>query len=513
MGLMFAAGGRQAAEGSLMCRNGVNLRLTREDDAGRMREALAAFAGELRDGIAEPRQGTHFVAISGDGAAAFLKSLNDTLSRLGPGYTAKVVGSAGYSRGEDKLMGPLGWKADPAASRGGLVVGALRDGDWNVAQKWLVDNSLCNNPDETTWDPGCLNWVAAADSADAAEKYVANYCETRPVVSKGERTGAKKKVCVDGVVTGTPGDATVARKRGGLVSIVSTKEYASQMPVAILGIDRWMKTHPQIVEGMLAAIFRGGDQVRSREEALQKAAEVSAELYGETDADGWRRYYDGTKERDKQGLLVDLGGSTVSNLADNLVLFGLIRGTSNLFAATYGVFGDIAQRQYPELVPSYYPVDDILDTSYLQAIAGRSPVGRTSVAVADQPAFTPSAPLRSVVSRRAWQITFRTGSADFTPDAEQELERLLRDLLVASGTVVQVHGHTDNVGSPKANLDLSEARAFAVKEWLEKQAPVNFPEGRLRVFVHGQENPVAPNSTEAGRARNRRVEIVLGTTG
>ena len=62
-------------------------------------------------------------------------------------------------------------------------------------------------------------------------------------------------------------------------------------------------------------------------------------------------------------------------------------------------------------------------------------------------------------------------------------------------------------------MALSESRAFAVKQWLESKAPVNFPSGRLRVFSHGQENPIAPNSTNEGRAQNRRVEIVLGTTG
>ena len=56
-------------------------------------------------------------------------------------------------------------------------------------------------------------------------------------------------------------------------------------------------------------------------------------------------------------------------------------------------------------------------------------------------------------------------------------------------------------------------RSFAVKQWLEKQAPVNFPKGRVRVHAKGQEDPVAPNSTPQGRAQNRRVEVVLGTTG
>ncbi|MFL6203578.1 MAG: hypothetical protein ACJ76J_30795, partial [Thermoanaerobaculia bacterium] len=172
MGMMFATGGKQATEGSLMCKNGVNLKLTRQDDAGKMQEELITFATELQRGNAQPAKGAHFVAIMGDGSATFLKGVNDQLKRLGPEYQAKVIGSAGYSRGEDKFMGLPAWKQNPATSRGGLVAGYLRDGDWNIAQKWLGDNGLCNNPDERTYDPGCLNWVAASDYIDAAEKYV-----------------------------------------------------------------------------------------------------------------------------------------------------------------------------------------------------------------------------------------------------------------------------------------------------------------------------------------------------
>lgn len=515
MGAMFANGGSQSTQGSIMCRNNVNLKFLRQDDVGRMQEGLITFASELKNGNPNPSKGVHFVTIMGDGGAAFLKGINDTLARLGPEYTAKVVGSCGYSRGEDKFMGLPEWKQNPASSKGGLVTGVLRDGDWNIAQKWLGDNGLCNNPDETTWDPNCLNWVAASDYIDASEKYVANYCEERPVVENGRRTGERKRVCVNGVVTWTPGDVIVAEKRGGLVSIVSTKEYASQMPNVIIGIDKWMKDNRQTVEGMLQGIFEGSDAVKSNPQAFRKAAEISAAVYNESgaDADYWEKYFDVVTERDKTGLRVELGGSSVNNLADNMVLFGLTPGGANLFGATYTVFGDIVKQQYPDLVPSYPSVNEILDTSYVQAVASRMQSQGTQVAAAETPTFSAAAPVRNVVSRRAWNINFETGSATFTSEAERQMGQLLRDLLVASSAAVEIHGHTDSVGNPQSNMNLSETRAFAVKEWLERQSPANFPEGRVRVFAHGQENPIAPNSTDAGRARNRRVEIVIGTTG
>ena len=316
MGLMFANGGPQSTSNSLMCNAGVNLRLLRQDDSGKMQEALVAFATELKSGVANPTKGAHFVAIMGDGSAAFLKGLNDTLRRLGTPYIAKVVGSGGFSRGEDKLMGPPDWKGNPAASRGSLVAGVLRDGDWNIAQKWLGDNNLCSNPDEKTYDAYCMNWVNASDYLDAPEKYIAGYCEDRPVVDNGKKTGETKHVCVNGVVTWTPGDVNVAQKRGGLVSIVSTKEYTSQMPHVIIGIDKWMRDNRPTVEGMLKAVFDGGDQVKNVAGALHYAAGGSSAVYQEKNSDAayWEKYFIGTNEADKQGMRVDLGGSTVNNL-------------------------------------------------------------------------------------------------------------------------------------------------------------------------------------------------------
>lgn len=513
MGLMYAIGGPQATAGSVMCKNGVNLKWERQDDNSKLQEGLVAFATELSRGTAQPTRGVHFVTVMGDGSAYFLAGLNKALRRIGPEYTAKVIGACGFSRGEDKFMGPAEWAQNPAASRGGVVAGVLRDGDWNIGQKWLADNGLKTNPDEKTWDPDALNWIAANDYIDAAEKYITGYTEKRPVVRNGKRTGETKTIKVDGVVTWTPGDVTIAQKKGGLVSIVSTKEYSAQMPCVIIGIDRWMKQNRPTVEGLLQAIGEGGDAVRKSPQALRRASTVAAALFHESGADAayWEKYFKGVAEPDKTGEIVELGGSSVNNVADSMLTFGLVPGSANLYAATYKVFGDVVSQQYPDELPSYPPLEQILDTSYLQAVGKRNTTD-TRVAVAKvKPVFRKAPKVNKVVSRRAWKIEFETGRATFTPASQKNLNRMLQDLLVAQGARVEIHGHTDNVGNPTTNMSLSEARAFAVKNWLEKKAPINFPANRVQVFAHGSQNPIAPNTSNIGRAQNRRVEIVLGT--
>ncbi len=504
MGMMYATGGKQAVAGSLMCQKGVNLKLIREDNTDNMQAALVAFAEGLKKGEANPTAGAHFVAIMGDGSATFLKGLNDKLSKIGPEYVAVVVGSAGYSRGEDKFMGPPAWKQNPQAARGGLVSGYLRDGDWNIALKWLGDNKIPNNPDESKYDPDALNWVNANDYIDAAQKYVSGFCTDL----KNVKTGATEKKCVNGVVTWTPGDVTVAEQKGGLVSIVSTKEYRSQMPNVIIGNKKWMADNKKVVTGMLSAIFEAGDKLKASDEALKQAAAVSALVYKEKDAGYWYKYFKIVTQKDKQGIEVELGGSSVNNLADNLDLFGLAPGSINAFGATYTVFGNVVKSQYPELLPSFSPVDEILDTTYLKDLSAQG--GTTTVA--DTAKFEPGSTVKTVVSRKSWDIQFMMGSAGFTKETTATLEQLLNDLVVASGTLIEIHGHTDNVGTVESNLRLSEDRAFAVKKWLEAKAPSSFPEGRVKVIPHGQSEPVESNNTPDGRTKNRRVVIVLGTS-
>jgi OOP family OmpA-OmpF porin len=504
MGLIYANGGAETTQGSLMATNKVNLRLERQDDVPQMAQSLVKFANAYKNDP-DTKEGAHFIAIMGDGSAAFLAGLNPELEKLGTEYRAEIIGSCGKSLGEDKFMGLPAWKENPQAAKGALVAAVLRDGDWNIVIKWCSDNGIPVNADEKTYDPEAVNFVNANTYIEAAEKYIAGYSEERPVVTKGKRLGTKT-VSVNGVATWTPGDVMIAQKKGGLVSIVSTKEYRNQMPNVVIGIKKYCEDHRTEVEGMLASIFQGGDQVKAYADALQKAGELSAKIYKEESAAYWVKYYKGTLESDKMGNPVELGGSRVHNLADNLELFGLAEGSTNVFAKVYQVFGDVVVQLYPRLVPSYPTLEEILDASYVKNVASRT----KTMAPADAPVFNSDDNITQKVSEKAWSIEFASGKSAFTPQAEKHLNRLFDDLVIAGDLKVEIHGYTDNVGTPEDNEKLSLDRALAIKNYLEQKSSKNFGTGRIAVIAHGQNNPLKSNDTAEGRAQNRRVEIVLG---
>jgi outer membrane protein OmpA-like peptidoglycan-associated protein len=74
---------------------------------------------------------------------------------------------------------------------------------------------------------------------------------------------------------------------------------------------------------------------------------------------------------------------------------------------------------------------------------------------------------------------------------------------------VTIAGHTDNVGASDANIALSKARAEAVKNFLMQNAPGNFPSERVVTRGFGDTQPVADNKTAEGRAKNRRIQVIM----
>jgi flagellar motor protein MotB len=511
-GMFFANGGADTTQGSLMEKHKVNLNLSRQDDTTKMGADLIHCAKELKDGATQCSSGANFVVIMGDGAGNFASGVNPQLKSLGEGYALKAIAAVGYSRGEDACMLPPEAKKDPNAAKGILIEAVLRDGDWNICQKWLGDNNIPTNPDEKTYNPNAVNWVNASDYNVAAADYVAGKCEDRPVVINDHPTGDKKHICVGGVATWTPGDVVAAEKKGGLVKVASSKEYSSQMPATIIGPGKFFRDNREEVENMLAAIFEGSDQVKAFDAHAKDAADIAAGIYQDTDpaaAKGayWYKYYKGVVETDAQGLRVSLGGSTVSNLADNQILFGLNPGSNDNFRSTYTVFADLATQQYPNIYKStpIPDVKDVEDTSFIKGVTSDLTGITGGDAETTDYSSNESAP---VVSAKDYSIQFDTGKATFTPVGLAAMKQI-KDSFAITGLFISVDGYTDNTGNEQANVALSQARAEAVKSYLQHAAPKNFPNSRFAVAGHGSQDPIGDNSTAAGRAANRRVHITL----
>ncbi|MFD1469355.1 OmpA family protein [Hymenobacter caeli] len=502
---MLANGGPRSTMGSSVAANGLDVQIVRQDDTSKMQADLVKNALDLQSNPATPGL---VVSIMGDGLPAF-SAVQAQLQKAGTSLQL-IPYSVGKSFGEDKLMGPKAWLDNPKAALGKTIACYLRDGDQNIALKWCSDNGLKVNPDETTYDPQAVNFMAASDFLAAAEKYILGKPESRTKVVNGKNTGVKVDVAADAVATWTPGDVNIAKQKGGLVSIVSTKDYSNQMPNIMVTTKRWYDAHQPEVQGLMTAFATAGDQVKSYPEALARAADISAQVYGDQDKPGayWLKYYKGVSEADRTGDVVELGGSKAFNFSDNLNLFGLNEGGTNIYAAVYKTFGDVQKRLYPKEMPSYVPLDEMLDLTLLRKLQAR--YKGKPLAPAEAPQFTAGDEIRRSVSKRAWNIEFNTGQSTFTPAAQRELSQLFDDLVVAGRLKVAVHGYTDNTGQPQANQQLSETRAQAVAQWLATKSASAFPQGRVQVYAHGAAEPVASNATEAGRAQNRRVEIVLG---
>src|SRR5271157_1819650 len=521
MGMIFANGGPTTTGGSLMAKRNVNLMLVRQDDTNKMQEDLIACAKELHDGAQQCSTGANFVVIMGDGSGQFAAAVNPQLAKLGPQYTVKVIGATGYSRGEDAFMAEPAVKKNPANAKGIVVEGVLRDGDWNIALKWAGDNGIPNNPDEHTYDPNAINWVNAPDYNTAASDYVAGKCEDRKVVENGHPTGNTKHVCVNAVVTWTPGDVTASKQKGGLVKVVSSRQYRSQMPAVILGPGKFFTDNREEITNLLAATFEGGDQVKAFDTSLRKAATISTKVYndeGDNESHGgvfWYNYFKGVTYKDQQGLTVELGGSAVNNLDDNLILFGLKPGSNDNFRSTYTVFANIDNQQYPTLfketpIPPVsapaggYGVEDKSYITGAQAVlSGEGELGSEAQTV-DYSAQASG----ETVSNRAYNIQFQTGSGALTPVGEDTL-RQLKDGLAITGLFIKVDGYTDNTGSDTINIPLSNSRAESVKNFLQRNYPGTFPNKRFQTAGHGSQNPKESNATVDGKAANRRVEITL----
>lgn len=103
-------------------------------------------------------------------------------------------------------------------------------------------------------------------------------------------------------------------------------------------------------------------------------------------------------------------------------------------------------------------------------------------------------------------VTFRSGSADLNTQFFKVLDGVASVAKKYDKTIIEIAGHTDNVGSSGYNMQLSLRRADTVSRYLTSRGVAA---NRIMTAGGGEDHPIASNSTEEGRAANRRVEVTL----
>ena len=106
-------------------------------------------------------------------------------------------------------------------------------------------------------------------------------------------------------------------------------------------------------------------------------------------------------------------------------------------------------------------------------------------------------------------LKFEFDKAELSAKDRELLSRIAGIMLTAQDYTISVNGHTDDVGSDAYNQALSERRARAVRDYL---AQAGIPEEILSVTGHGKSLPLVKGSTDAARAKNRRVELAIANT-
>ena len=114
--------------------------------------------------------------------------------------------------------------------------------------------------------------------------------------------------------------------------------------------------------------------------------------------------------------------------------------------------------------------------------------------------------VRQLLQKAMQGIEFETGKSTIKKKSFPLLDQIANIFIENANYIIEVQGHTDNVGKPEMNLKLSQQRADAVKKYLEKKG---VEASRMTAVGYGQEVPIADNKTKAGRQKNRRVEFKI----
>jgi NitT/TauT family transport system substrate-binding protein len=289
---------------------------------------------------------------------------------------------------------------------------------------------------------------------------------------------------VDAAVSWSPDVYIAARERPGAKILASTREASNLIADIFVARGDFIEEHPEDLRRFAAGWLKGVEMANAN------PASTAALL---------AKSFSGIGLEDAKGMLEDVKLPTYS---ENRAFFsgeGSLANYNSIYKTSQGIW-----RRIGKIKDVYEPYQTV-DTRYLEATAEFFPAAPAAAAKPEFEFKTPPKPAAAPILTKTVSIYFPSGSAALDENAKAVLDTQVVDLAATFGSAyMRVAGNTDNVGGRDTNMSLSRARADAVARFL---ASKGFERGKFDVVGHGPDKPVASNSTEEGRAKNRRTDF------
>ncbi|MCP4124499.1 MAG: OmpA family protein [Bacteroidetes bacterium] len=376
-------------------------------------------------------------------------------------YDPQVVFQADWSRGGDAVVVRRG--INNVQDLKGLKIAVAPLTPSHTFLLWLLDAGGLGYDD--------VQIVEVANAIDAATAF--------------------KTDKVDAAVVWSPDDEICVRSVAGSKVLESTRNASYIIADVFYAKKKFIESNQDKLNKLFEGWMRGAAEINSSEANKAKASGILAEGLGITEEDA----------------LAAINNVRLCTLGDNYNFFGLNSDYKGVTGEDlYNKMGVVYNRlnYAPDNIPSWRLV---ANSSAVQAanIAG------DAHAAEDAKVFTPvteedkTAP---AIANKAITISFRTGEYQLDENAKYIIDKEFTPIAKAFGNArIRIEGNTDNVGSYTTNKSLSLRRAQSVADYLSVEH--NMPRNRFIILGNGPDKPVADNSTESGRSKNRRTDFQL----
>ncbi len=375
----------------------------------------------------------------------------------------QVVFQADWSRGGDAIVARRG--IGSVADLKGKKIAVAELTPSHSFLLWLLEAGGMTEKD--------VQLIKQASAIDAAEAFKAQQ--------------------VDAAVVWSPDDEACLSSVAGSRILESTKSASNIIADVFIAKKAWIDANPKRLQQLYEGWMKGAAEINSDPAAKQKAAKILSENF--------------------EGISQEWAVKAIENVrlcthGDNLNFFGQdpeYKGVSGdkLYGRMSQVYTDLGYIK--GRTPTWREI------SNSTAVRGTNLTGAENAAEG-QKTFTEvtkkeGAEKETIATKRV-SINFRSGEFKLDENAKYIIDKEFVEIAKAfSNARIRIEGNTDDTGAKATNVALSQKRAEAVRDYLVSEH--GMPRNRFIVIGNGPDSPVAPNTDEAGKAKNRRTDFEL----